>query len=114
MRVKPRKNRSEKLISLAPNSSRKSATFCIITFYCDAPHLTTSRKKFRHTCVPFQTKYRGLCYQYYPPKFFIAMHHISRLLARNLVTRFVRPSFKLKTERSKLKGKVRFARDLIL
>ena len=31
MRVKPRKNRSEKLISLAPNSSRKSATFCIIT-----------------------------------------------------------------------------------
>ena len=31
MRVKPQKNKSEKLIFLAPNSRRKSATFCIIT-----------------------------------------------------------------------------------
>ena len=31
MRVKLQKNRSEKLIFLAPNSRRKSATFCIIT-----------------------------------------------------------------------------------
>ena len=45
MRVKPRKNRSEKLISLAPNSNRKSATFCIITLFFlylvqSAPHFS--------------------------------------------------------------------------